>query len=187
VTDKKLPAKALWGGYDENKVTLYICRARYKGGLHPGKLISSVMVCNIGWGGKEYSFSDYDVLTVTGPIAMLWATDPHDFSKAVPGGFENGHTLYICHVFFDTGLPTFETHHGLQLGKVTDDHERCQFPFGGVEKTDTTFDLLEAGVSAGSGQCPAGTSTCSCPPQLSLCCPGSNVGCDCTFGFPRCQ
>jgi hypothetical protein len=80
IADKKLPANVLDGGYDENKVPLYICRVPYKGGIHPGKLISNVMVCNIGWRGKECSFSEYDVLVRTGePFKGLWDSSTHDF------------------------------------------------------------------------------------------------------------
>jgi hypothetical protein len=178
VADKKLPANVLDGGYDENKVPLYICRVPYKGGIHPGKLISNVMVCNIGWEGGEYSFSEYDVLVKTGePFRGLWASDNHDFSKGFVGGTENGHPLYVCRVHYTTGFPMFTTEHGLQPGKVTDDHDHCQFPFGGKENLETDYELLEIGVSAGSGSCPAGTTACSCPSSLNVCCPGK--GCDC--------
>ncbi|BBL76446.1 DM9 repeat-containing protein [Methylomagnum ishizawai] len=42
---------------------LYVCRASYQGGLHPGKLRSDFKGCNLGWGGKEVVVPDYEVLT----------------------------------------------------------------------------------------------------------------------------
>jgi len=42
---------------------LYVCRAGYQGGLHPGKLRPEFKGCNLGWGGKEVVVPDYEVLT----------------------------------------------------------------------------------------------------------------------------
>jgi len=44
----------------ERSRTLYVCRARYKGGIHPGKLVGQN--CNFGYGGREILRPNYQVL-----------------------------------------------------------------------------------------------------------------------------
>ena len=44
---------------------LYICRAPFQGGLHPGKIRSGWTACHISWGGTEHAISTYDVLVPT--------------------------------------------------------------------------------------------------------------------------
>ena len=45
-----VPSNAVAGGSEPGR-TLYVCRASYNGGTHPGKWIAGR--CNIGWGGRE--------------------------------------------------------------------------------------------------------------------------------------
>lgn len=59
-----VPAGAIAGGREAapgNEV-LYLCRASFNGGVHPGKLRAAFKGCNIGWGGKETVVPDYEVL-----------------------------------------------------------------------------------------------------------------------------
>lgn len=44
----------------EGSRTLYVCRAAYKGGVHPGKIVGNN--CNFGWGGNEITIPNYEVL-----------------------------------------------------------------------------------------------------------------------------
>ncbi len=44
----------------EGARTLYVCRADYQGGKHPGKIVGTN--CNFGWGGKEITIPSYQVL-----------------------------------------------------------------------------------------------------------------------------
>lgn len=57
----QIPMNAIAGGSEENG-TLYICRAYYRGGYHPGKVVGQN--CNFGWGGREITMSHYQVLTM---------------------------------------------------------------------------------------------------------------------------
>lgn len=50
---------AVQGG-DEKGRPLYVCRAAYKGGLHPGKVVDAS--CDISWGGREVLIRNYEVL-----------------------------------------------------------------------------------------------------------------------------
>jgi len=54
-----IPHHALAGG-SENNQTLYICQASYQNGTHTGKIIGRN--CNFGWGGREISVPNYNVL-----------------------------------------------------------------------------------------------------------------------------
>ena len=46
-------------GREGNRI-LYVCRASYNGGVHPGKIVGSN--CNFGWGGNEITIPNYEVL-----------------------------------------------------------------------------------------------------------------------------
>jgi len=62
----EVPRDAWVGGIERGR-NLYVCRASYGGGVHPGKLFGRH--CNIGWGGREISLADYEVLTVSRQVA----------------------------------------------------------------------------------------------------------------------
>jgi len=42
--------------------TLFVCRARFKNGMHPGKVRAGLDGCNVPWGGREHTVRDYQVL-----------------------------------------------------------------------------------------------------------------------------
>jgi hypothetical protein len=50
-------------GVDTDGKPLHICRAYYGGGVHPGKTKEGWTTCNIGWGGKEETSSNYGLLS----------------------------------------------------------------------------------------------------------------------------
>lgn len=54
-----VPSNAVAGGMEHNTL-LYICRARYMHGVHPGKVVGRT--CNIGYSGKEIEVPNYQVL-----------------------------------------------------------------------------------------------------------------------------
>ncbi|MCH7973158.1 MAG: DUF3421 domain-containing protein [Bacteroidetes bacterium] len=60
-SDGYIPRHAVVGG-DEDGDKLYIARAYYRGGTHPGKIKRGWDGCNIGYGGKEIMIRDYEVL-----------------------------------------------------------------------------------------------------------------------------
>jgi hypothetical protein len=57
----RIPSGALEVGYQDSG-PLYVCRVRYRGGLHPGKIASGFSGCNIGYGGREITVRQYEVL-----------------------------------------------------------------------------------------------------------------------------
>ena len=58
-----VPDGAVIAGREADGQVLFICRAKYKGGVHPGKIRSEFKGCNIPWGGREQAISQYEVLT----------------------------------------------------------------------------------------------------------------------------
>ena len=59
----EIPKGAVEGGVIEGK-PVYVCRAYYSNGTHPGKTWENA--CNIGWGGKEVAVKDFEVLVSKG-------------------------------------------------------------------------------------------------------------------------
>ena len=57
----EIPANAVIGG-EENGQPLYIARAMYKGGIHPGKIGKGWKGCNISYGGLEIESKEYEIL-----------------------------------------------------------------------------------------------------------------------------
>jgi hypothetical protein len=55
---------AVAGGY-ENGDVLHVCLAQAHGGFHPGKVVDGN--CNIGYGGLEEIYNDFQVLAEFGP------------------------------------------------------------------------------------------------------------------------
>lgn len=57
-----IPGNAIAMGVEGDGRALYVCRAPYKGGWHPGKIRAGFNGCNIGYGGREITVGTYDVL-----------------------------------------------------------------------------------------------------------------------------
>lgn len=51
------------GGQEANGSPLYVCRASFNDGAHPGKIGSSTGGCNITYGGVEHTMYSFEVLT----------------------------------------------------------------------------------------------------------------------------
>lgn len=51
-----------YAGGEEDGKPLLLCRAGYKGGVHPGKVVGAR--CNIGYGGQEVVLGDFDVFVL---------------------------------------------------------------------------------------------------------------------------
>jgi hypothetical protein len=60
---RPVPPTSLLPGKDATGAAFYVCRAAYKGGVHPGRASMPRRGCIITWGGREISVDVYDVLT----------------------------------------------------------------------------------------------------------------------------
>ena len=58
-----VPDGAIIGGREADGQVLFICRAKHKGGVHPGKIRAEFKGCNIPYGGREHTIRQYEVLT----------------------------------------------------------------------------------------------------------------------------
>lgn len=136
----RIPPMSVKGG-KENRGILYICRAHFRGGIHPGKVVN--FKCNIGWGGREYTISRFQVLAGKAPIKWVGspirsrsslpapsnskfvpgAASKNVFYKFIGGKEANGTPLAICRVNYRTL--------GSHPGKVVNGN--CNFGYGGRE------------------------------------------------------
>ena len=119
-----IPANAVVGG-SENGQPLYVGRMSFQGGHHPGKILPGG-ICNIGWGGKEYSFDQgFEILTAA-PNTVTWV----EYNGSVPanaifGGYNdpgNSQPLYIAKHAYNGGE---------HCGKLWDN--ACNIGWGGRE------------------------------------------------------
>jgi hypothetical protein len=97
----------LAGGSDNGRV-IPICRATYERGTHPGRLTGGK--CSIGYGGKEVSLAEYEVLTgLETEVAWVASKNGEAVNGAIAAGTENNRTMAICR---------FKQDNTLQSGKV---------------------------------------------------------------------
>jgi len=122
----RLPRSAFYGGKERGK-SLAICSAFYKGGWHPGKVLSGK--CNIGWGGKERVIRSFQVLTTKGS-RFVWSKNTRAKSQ-VAGGRERGRVLYICRASYKGGM---------HPGKVVS--RKCNIGWGGKEVALSKYEVL---------------------------------------------
>ncbi len=122
----RLPANAFIGG-SEGRRKLAVCRAAYKGGTHPGKVVAGR--CNIGWGGKEIVISKFEVMTNKG-VKLAWVKRRWARGMII-GGSERGRSLPVCRAKYRSG-----THPGKVVAG------KCNIGWGGKEIVLSTFEVL---------------------------------------------
>lgn len=126
-TNGGVPDRAVLGGHAPAG-DLYICRAHYRDGTHPGKLLDRK--CLIGWGGREVAVSPYEVLTLQGG---QWKNNSGGGipSGAVSGGSVSGGEMYVCRGDYQDGLHPGKLWHG-----------RCLIGWGGKEVALDNYQVL---------------------------------------------
>ncbi|KAJ2402483.1 hypothetical protein GGI23_000681 [Coemansia sp. RSA 2559] len=135
-----IPPNAVQGGIEKDGTPLFVARAIYKGGLHPGKAGQHLENggCNIGFGHKEVAVSEYQVLC--GDASRLrWVRQegPLNIQGFVPypaGHEETGEPLYIAKSLYEGSQ---------QLGKCAPHIKKgMSFPYGHKEKTTDNYMVL---------------------------------------------
>lgn len=123
-----IPPHAVVGGQEGRKL-LFICQGFYNGSVHPGKVVAGR--CNITYGGAEIPRDNFRVLVGEG---LGWVTVKHGRipPNAVPGGFENGGPLFICHAQYGF--------RGVHPGKVV--AGACNIGYGGQEIVLYNYQIL---------------------------------------------
>ncbi len=131
--DGSVPRNAVVAGNESNGERLYVCRAAYHGGFHPGKVRAAFKACLFGAGGEEQSAQSYEVL-VGGPAVWVPAQDGTVPPNAVPGGREgSGERLFVCRAQFEGG-----TH----SGKLRAAFKGCNISYGRKEHTVHQYQVL---------------------------------------------
>ncbi|MBD1881581.1 MULTISPECIES: DUF3421 domain-containing protein [unclassified Coleofasciculus] len=116
-----IPPNAVIGGSESGR-RLYICRAEYNGGVHPGKVVGNN--CNFGWGGEEILAPFYEVLTAPRNVRIVWieASNGRVPAGAIAGGIEADRDLFICRASHNKGV---------HPGKIV--ASNCNISWGGQE------------------------------------------------------
>lgn len=129
-TGDRLPHHAVISGSQPNPpATLFVCRANYRGGVHPGKLFQGR--CNIGWGGSEVTLSQYEVLVSRKSVGWASASYGAIPRHAIQGGYQHDGPLYICQANYNGGI-----HSGKIVG------QNCNFGWGGREISVPYYKVL---------------------------------------------
>ena len=132
----QIPPGAVKGGKEPppGEEDLYVCRAQFKNGIHPGKVRLAFGGCNISWGGKEYTIHDYQVLT--GSFRWLSAKGGEIPAGALKAGKEDPpgrEDLYVCRARFKNGV---------HPGKVRREFGGCNIGWGGTEQVISDYEVL---------------------------------------------
>lgn len=121
---------AMVGGREDGK-NLILCAGFKNNGYHPGKIVGQD--CHFSWGGKEVLAASYYTLRVNDIRRYKWtaASQGKVPPRAVQGGHENGHALYICRAGYKGGV-----HPGKVVGG------NCNFGWGGAEVRSPNYEVL---------------------------------------------
>lgn len=145
VSSTDVPNNAFAVGRDTNGTVLFACRARFAGGVHPGKVWQGGDYCHISYGGQEYLIKRFQVLTVTGSPrgrAVYWQPVRNGQLplNAVAVGQEanNGQALYLCRA---------SAQRSLQPGKTWAGYDGCNYGYGGKELIARRYKVLVYGNS----------------------------------------
>jgi len=130
-----VPSDAISGGMEPDGTPLYICRAFFQGGVHPGRVRPGLTGCNIGWGTLEYDVPFYQVLVPLWASAANGNIPPGAYSYGFEAGFF-GPALYPCRGYLNGGL---------HPGKVRPGFIGCNIGWGGKEVPVNPYEVLIAG------------------------------------------
>jgi hypothetical protein len=126
-SNQPIPPDAVVGGREPDRL-LYVCRAHYAGGTHPGKVVAGT--CNIGYGGKEIVLPGYEILV--GARAGSWRPlQDRGLAGAFVAGSEEGRPLFLCRAAYGDGI---------HPGKVVSGS--CNFGWGGREISLRQFEVF---------------------------------------------
>ncbi|XP_064466165.1 natterin-4-like [Ornithodoros turicata] len=130
-----VPYNAVAGGEDSGEA-IYIGRAEHDGDVVPGKIVPSHNVCYVPHGGREHANRSYQVLVSLDESQFDWVPQSRGGLPpgAVQGGVtESGEPLYIGRTFHEGSLT---------IGKIHCSHGCLYIPYGGVEHSYTSYEVL---------------------------------------------
>ncbi|KAJ2157825.1 hypothetical protein GGF46_004218 [Coemansia sp. RSA 552] len=139
-TNGSIPDNAVQGGLEKNGSPLFVARAMYKGGLHPGKAAPHIQDggCSIGWGHKEINLAEYQVLCGDANklkwVKQEGALSVQNFRPVEAGHEETGEPLYIAKAMYEGSQ---------QLGKCASHVKKgMAFAYGHKERTTDKYLVL---------------------------------------------
>jgi hypothetical protein len=138
------PKDAAVGGYEKSGEPLFICRAEYKGAIHPGKFRKGLGGCRIGWGDQEIPVPTYETMTLPWKPEKGGDIDSSGSGTAVSGGIENNQPLYICRANYQGGM---------HIGKLRKDFGGCRISWNNKEHSVAAYEVLHAVPNVSTG-CP---------------------------------
>lgn len=131
-TNGQIPNGAVICGKEANGTPLYVARANYEGGVHPGKVRTEFGAANIPYGGIEVKVNPYQVLC--GSFRWVAATNGAIPDGAVICGKEsNGTPLYVARANYEGGV---------HPGKVRTEFGAANIPYGGIEVKVNPYEVL---------------------------------------------
>jgi len=140
-------SKMIQGGQNRKNVPLYLCRAEFKGGIHPGKLnLKRHKGCHISWGGTEHEISshynwEYAISELTTPQNQNW--QPANGGSIPSGALRTGREAIIGNeVPFSLYTCRAKMNGGTHPGKVRPEFGGCKIPYGGKEHTVYQYEVL---------------------------------------------
>ncbi|KAJ1894853.1 hypothetical protein LPJ66_004937 [Kickxella alabastrina] len=139
-SNNHIPPNPVQGGIEKDGKPLFVARAMYKGGLHPGKVGQHLERggCNIGWGHKEIAVTDYQVLCGDASklrwVRQVGALNIQNFKPYPAGHEETGEPLYIAKTLYEGSQ---------QLGKCAPHIKKgMAFPYGHKERDCSEYMVL---------------------------------------------
>jgi hypothetical protein len=130
-----IPDGAIQHGHEADGKPLYVARAHYSGGLHPGKVRGEFGAANIPYGGAEVKVYEYEVLV--GPGVWSGAENGVLPVNAIKCGHEkNGESLFVARGWLNDGL---------HPGKFRPAFGGANIPWGGREVKVNPYDVLVLG------------------------------------------
>ncbi len=115
--------------------TLFVCRAAYQGGIHPGQAKAGESGCSFGFGGKRIVATTYDVLQTAPWLTWSRATARNLPDTSIVIGNEGGEMFYACRA---------ADRDGLHPGKIKRNAAGCSIVSEGREAILDRFEVLSA-------------------------------------------
>ncbi|KAJ1958671.1 hypothetical protein EC988_000172 [Linderina pennispora] len=139
--DGAIPPRAIAGGVERDGRPLFIARAFFKGGLHPGKAAPHIQNGGfaMGWGGGEHNLNEYFVLCGNANavqwVAVEGPVDLHAPYRLLEAGKEaDGVPLFVAKANFQNSQ---------QLGKAGPHlSSGMSLGFGGREHNERNYHVL---------------------------------------------
>ncbi|KAJ1940536.1 hypothetical protein FBU59_003782 [Linderina macrospora] len=136
--DGSIPPRAIAGGVERDGRPLFIARAFFKGGMHPGKAAPHIENGGfaMGWGGREHNLNEYFVLCGNANaiqwVAVEGAVDANAPYRLVEAGKEaDGEQLFVAKANFQNsqqlGKAGRHLRSGMSLGYGGREHNEMKY------------------------------------------------------------